>query len=141
MIEATLHDQKLTTRDLLQRQVISAKKFPFVASAPLAASVSPTSWLRRQTTREKLVWSNRGDSATVCGIGAASTVEADPGMPAATVFDECRRILDGDPQLNFYGGFAFRRDRPIATGPWQSFGTAKFWLPRATYDGSVMLKE
>ncbi len=138
MIEATLHEHSLTTRDLLRQQVISAKKFPFVAAAPLSASVSPTAWLRVQSEPQKVLWSSRGNTATVCGAGAASTVEADPGMPAASVFDACREILDGNEQLLFYGGFAFRRDQSMATGPWQSFGSAKFWLPRATYDGSVV---
>ena len=83
----------------------------------------------------KLAWTDRGSDVSVAGLGMAAGVVARPGESPQSVIERCRSRLQGHPQLRFYGGFAFRRERSLTAPEWQPFGSALFWIPRLTFDG------
>jgi menaquinone-specific isochorismate synthase len=84
------------------------------------------------------LWANRGEATVLAGLGTAACVEGDPGQSPQSLLSRCRERLAGHPELKFYGGFAFRGDRPVLGAEWQPFGSAFFWLPRLTFDGHCL---
>ena len=85
----------------------------------------PLLWLDAQPFTVKLVWSDRHDSNVIAGAGAAATIDVQPGDSPALVVDACRKQLQENAVLRFYGGLSF--DSQCG---WEAFGAGRFVAPR-----------
>jgi menaquinone-specific isochorismate synthase len=132
MLEATAKPRQghpLAASDLLG-QLECCRTFPAVLETALESD--PCAWLASQADDFKLVWRDRGATQLMVGLGTAERITAAAGEGAASIIDRCRGLLAGLPEQRVYGGFAFCSDGVWENSPWQSFGRASFWLPRAT---------
>jgi menaquinone-specific isochorismate synthase len=86
-------------------------------------------WLSIQHAKTQMLWAGREDDWRVAGIGEALVITPTGDARAEEIVDRCRLCIDGNEDIRFYGGFAFS---PTAANEdaWQSFGAARFWLPR-----------
>jgi len=124
-------------------------------SVPLAAPVEPIQWLRAQESAETVYWSPRTSTATQ-GVdppetNGASQSEEGPTIAGIGQADRLssrrqpidyqrleRRLaarLDAAPaDVRYFGGLRFDAPQPhpdeTSAGPWTSFGTYRFVLPR-----------
>ena len=132
MLEATVNahrNHRLLATDLIHR-IEACQKFPTVVEIEVGGDAY--AWLQQQPEDFKLVWGDRGATHVTLGLGIAKRIKAAIGETAATTIGRCRSLLLGLPEQRLYGGFAFRPDGVWENSPWQTFGIASFWLPRAT---------
>jgi menaquinone-specific isochorismate synthase len=132
MLETTINTRR--SPRLLQaelaRRIEACCVFPAVVDTALDGDAF--AWLQQQTNDFKLVWADRGAADATMGLGVAKRITASEGQPTSITINRCRKALEGLADQRFYGGFAFRRDGDWENSPWQSFGSASFWLPRVT---------
>ncbi len=140
MLEATVNPGRahhLWVPDLVRR-IEACRTFPAVVEATIARD--PYDWLQSQTDDFKLIWGDRGKTTVIAGLGVAKQVSTGVGESATMTVNRCRATLTGLPEQRMYGGFAFRPDGVWQNSPWQPFGAATFWLPRATLqDGRLQM--
>jgi menaquinone-specific isochorismate synthase len=137
MLQTTLVSETISinARNRWKSAIKECASFPSIIRLPLA--MEPTRWAAAQRTEFKMAWSNRDDDTLIVGSGCAARVQAVPGESSDSVFRQCRQWL-GNSDLEFFGGFSFRRDPPGPDSDWESFGYASFWLPRLQYDGRAV---
>ncbi len=132
MLEAAVNVRR-TARLLapeLARQIEACRSFPATLETTLEGD--GFAWLEQQAEDFKLVWGDRGSTSVTLGLGIARRIAAVPGETPSMTIARCRALLSGLPEQRIFGGFAFCPDGVWDNSPWQSFGTASFWLPRAT---------
>ena len=138
MLEATVNAQRnprLLATHLVQ-QIEACASFPTTVESRVAGD--GYGWLQQQPEDFKLVWGDRGAEGVTLGLGVAKRIKAGVDETPAKTIARCRSLLANLPDQRVYGGFAFRPDGLWENSPWQSFGTASFWLPRATWqDGRL----
>ena len=86
-------------------------------------------WLAMQGPGTQMLWDGREDAWHTAGVGEACVVQASPGETAEDIVGQCRAWIDGAADVRFYGGFAFSPEAAVEPA-WQSFGAARFWVPR-----------
>ncbi len=135
MPEATVNTDapRLVLPKAWEQQLRTCHSYPTQIEFPLADP--PLDWLRSQTARTRIVWANRDETNPIVGLGTAACVTGRPNESAESIIDRCRALLVGHPELKFFGGFAFRTREPFDAKEWEALGTARFWLPRLTFDG------
>lgn len=124
----------------LQSQVQACQSFPSLLSVDLGTeNVNPLTWLRNQPTDIKIAWSNRDNDECLVAAGAAAEVTAGSDESIQEIIERCRNLVDGSQGLKLFGGFRFRQAPQSKNHPtnneWSPFSSARFWLPRLTYDG------
>lgn len=122
-----------TLHEHWEAELHACRVFPTQLAIPLVAS--RIGWLQSQSDPIQLLWANRGEQVPIVAAGSAMQITGQPGESAESVIQRCRSVLAGNTDLRFFGGFAFRGGQPLRDGEWQSFGTARFWLPRWIFDG------
>lgn len=127
---------------------------PLVSLSFEAPVVSPDALLRQRGAAPSLLWSPPG-AVAFSGFGSASSVTAE----GAGRFQRCARLgaealaqvrevlcsaagTNGGalpPSARLFGGFSFQTSAPgklSQSPPWESFGEARFMLPRVRYASS-----
>ena len=106
------------------------------ASVPLPRSVDPLRWVRAQEGGEAAYWSARDEAGAVATVGVADVVEQ---TDRPVDYNALRHTLDtrlsrAKAPIRYYGGLRFDAAQPHENGrldgPWASFGTVRFVLPR-----------
>ena len=90
-------------------------------------AIDPFQWLSSLPAGTKMLWAGRGEKAVTASYGRADVVDTMPLNGAQTI--EERFPLLTDESSRYFGGLRFDGKRP-ADDDWQTFGSARFILPR-----------
>ena len=92
--------------------------------------VAAMEWLACQSTPVKTYWANRNQEFKMAGVGIALEISGQDVPDLHSLFNELQSFLDPNhPDLRFYGGFQFNKDKPVEKG-WEKFGAYRFIIPR-----------
>ncbi|MFP4191360.1 MAG: isochorismate synthase MenF [Candidatus Hydrogenedentota bacterium] len=92
--------------------------------------VNPLAWLRAHGGPDRIYWRSRNQAHETAGLGAADTVSGSEPSDVERVLDYVNRQLSHSFHgPRYYGGLRFDLD-PVSEGAWESFGAARFVLPR-----------
>jgi len=91
--------------------------------------VEPLLWLANQKAECKMFWSGRDDDIEIAGVGIADLMAGSFRDHPNTLIENCRKYLDENPSLRYFGGFAFQEESN-ADPSWQKFGASRFHVPR-----------
>jgi menaquinone-specific isochorismate synthase len=115
--------------DSLER---SGGPFPAALQIP-AGKLNSWEWLQANPDNARIVWCDRGTDDQIAGIGIAAECVSTGREEIGVCLNECRSQLSGNPHLKWFGGFSFD-----GSDAWQSFGAAKFVIPRFTLSGGYL---
>lgn len=87
-------------------------------------------WLQKQSSAQKVYWSDRKQQLEAAGIGEAFSVRRERLSSYKSLFDELGTAFnDRYPNLRFYGGLQFSLGNG-GGGDWNHFGAYRFWIPK-----------
>jgi menaquinone-specific isochorismate synthase len=85
-------------------------------------------WLAQIQNDTKIYWSNRKGDFEIAGYGLAYALYGTSLIDYEAVYHELKKYLTQNPNLKFFGGFAF--NQKSVDKSWESFGCYRFILPR-----------
>ena len=107
-------------------------------SVPAPDTLDPLHWLHAQPGSDRFFWAGRDDAIVEAAVGCTDVQHvADRPLSVSALARALRSRLETATQpVRYYGGLRFdawQSDAPSPRDPaWDSFGTARFVLPRFT---------
>jgi menaquinone-specific isochorismate synthase len=123
-----------TLAALIDQACESARRWEGPAPTALRVEVPieprrPLGWLAAQQASPRLYWRDRRAGWDVAAVGAADRVGGSGDIDTPAAIAHVRSVLaTAHPNLHYYGGIRFDRDRAAAPG-WDRFGAYQFILP------------
>lgn len=92
--------------------------------------LEPLAWLRAHAGPDRIYWRSRNQVHETAGLGAADTVSgSEPGEVERVLDYVSRQLGNSFHGPRYYGGLRFDLEQS-PEGAWESFGAARFVLPR-----------
>ena len=121
-------DERTAQEHMAQEPTLQDEQTPTLQRISVrTGAIDPFQWLSSLPSGTKMLWAGRGEKAVTASYGRADVVDTMPLQGAQTI--EERFPLLTDENSRYFGGLRFDGERP-ADGDWQSFGSARFILPR-----------